>query len=83
MKQNAIVTGADRGLGLAICAGLLEQNWQVFAGLYLPEWHELTDLRNQISGSAAHHLVGCGIDRICPVCCSSGRFTSRPYRLAN
>jgi len=47
MGHNAFVTGADRGLGLAICAGLLKQNWQVFAGQYLPEWHELTDLRDQ------------------------------------
>ena len=47
MQEIAFVTGADRGLGLAICAGLLERNWRVFAGQYLPEWTELTDLADQ------------------------------------
>jgi NAD(P)-dependent dehydrogenase (short-subunit alcohol dehydrogenase family) len=40
----ALVTGADRGLGLALAAGLLERGWRVFAGRYLPDWHELDDL---------------------------------------
>jgi NAD(P)-dependent dehydrogenase (short-subunit alcohol dehydrogenase family) len=46
MKSNRIsfVTGADRGLGLALCAGLLERGWQVFAGQYMPEWPELANL---------------------------------------
>jgi NAD(P)-dependent dehydrogenase (short-subunit alcohol dehydrogenase family) len=47
MQGTAFVTGADRGLGLAICAGLLERNWMVFAGQYLPEWHELTHLDDE------------------------------------
>lgn len=50
MRQIAFVSGADRGLGLALCAGLLERNWQVFAGQYLPEWHELTELYEQYPG---------------------------------
>ncbi|MCS7060198.1 MAG: SDR family NAD(P)-dependent oxidoreductase [Anaerolineae bacterium] len=42
MNQNiALITGADRGLGLALCAGLLEKGWRVFAGQYMPEWPEL------------------------------------------
>ncbi|HLO34124.1 MAG TPA: SDR family NAD(P)-dependent oxidoreductase [Anaerolineales bacterium] len=44
MAGTVFVTGADRGLGLALCAGLLEQGWQVFAGQYLPEWPELSSL---------------------------------------
>ncbi len=40
----ALVTGADRGLGLALCAGLLEKEWRVFAGQYMPEWPELAKL---------------------------------------
>ncbi len=46
MKRNvAVVTGADRGLGFALCAGLLEAGWQVFAGQYMPEWPALDDLK--------------------------------------
>jgi len=41
MEQVALVTGADRGLGLALSANLLERGWQVLAGQYMPEWPEL------------------------------------------
>ncbi len=47
MERTVLVTGADRGLGLGLCAGLLKEGWQVFAGQYLPEWHELTALKNE------------------------------------
>ena len=36
MARTVFVTGGDRGLGFALCAKLLEQGWQVFAGQYLP-----------------------------------------------
>ncbi|MBN1878450.1 MAG: SDR family oxidoreductase [Anaerolineae bacterium] len=44
MYAIAFVTGADRGLGLALCTGLLERGWRVFAGQYMPGWPELGDL---------------------------------------
>jgi len=44
MTRTTFITGADRGLGLALCAGLLEQGWEVFAGQYMPEWQELSTL---------------------------------------
>ena len=44
MNRTAFVTGADRGLGQALSAGLLAQGWQVFAGQYIPEWPELAAL---------------------------------------
>lgn len=47
MQSIAIVTGADRGLGHALCCALLEQGWLVYAGQYLPEWNELTLLKNR------------------------------------
>ncbi|MFT3890678.1 MAG: SDR family NAD(P)-dependent oxidoreductase [Anaerolineales bacterium] len=47
MQQNIFVTGADRGLGLSLCAGLLEQGWNVFAGQYMPEWRDLSSLAEQ------------------------------------
>jgi NAD(P)-dependent dehydrogenase (short-subunit alcohol dehydrogenase family) len=45
MVRIACVTGADRGLGFSLCAGLLRQNWQVIAGQYLPEWFDLNALK--------------------------------------
>jgi NAD(P)-dependent dehydrogenase (short-subunit alcohol dehydrogenase family) len=51
MPENiAFVTGADRGLGLALCAGLLERGWLVFGGQYLPEWPELEALAERFPG---------------------------------
>lgn len=47
MDQTIFVTGADRGLGLSLCAGLLEQGWKVFAGQYMPDWHDLSSLAEQ------------------------------------
>ena len=44
MDSYALVTGADRGLGLALSANLLEQGWQVFAGQNMPDWPELEAL---------------------------------------
>jgi len=41
---HALVTGADRGLGLALCDHLLQRGWRVFAGQYMPEWPELAAL---------------------------------------
>lgn len=41
----AFVTGADRGLGLALTARLLSKGWRVFAGQYMPDWPELAALQ--------------------------------------
>ncbi len=46
----AFVTGADRGLGLALSAGLLERDWVVCAGQYMPDWPELDKLAEQSGG---------------------------------
>src|SRR5690349_2831299 len=47
MAYTVFVTGADRGLGFALCAELLQQDWQVFAGQHKPEWPELAALAGQ------------------------------------
>lgn len=46
-RQIVFVTGADRGLGLALTARLLEKGWRVFAGQYMPDWPELNALAGQ------------------------------------
>jgi NAD(P)-dependent dehydrogenase (short-subunit alcohol dehydrogenase family) len=55
MARTVFVTGGDRGLGWALCAELLEQGWQVFAGQYMPEWLDLSTLTGQHSRTL--HLV--------------------------
>lgn len=44
MDRVAVVTGADRGLGMGISAILLEKGWRVVAGQYMPNWQELGGL---------------------------------------
>ena len=39
--RTALVTGADRGLGLALSKELADNGWRVFAGSYMTEWPEL------------------------------------------
>ncbi len=46
MKKVALVTGADRGLGLGLTKGLLELGWTVVAGRHL-DWPELDDLETR------------------------------------
>jgi NAD(P)-dependent dehydrogenase (short-subunit alcohol dehydrogenase family) len=50
MYRTALVTGADRGLGSALCAGLLARGWRVLAGQYMPDWPELAALAEQYPG---------------------------------
>lgn len=45
MAQVAVVTGADRGLGRAMCAELLERGWRVVAGQFMTDWPELGELK--------------------------------------
>jgi NAD(P)-dependent dehydrogenase (short-subunit alcohol dehydrogenase family) len=50
VDHTALVTGADRGLGLALSKGLLERGWHVFAGQYMPDWPELGALASHYAG---------------------------------
>ena len=58
VQKTALVTGSDRGLGLALCKGLLERGWQVFAGQYMPEWPEL----GVLFGQHPQRLTPIGLD---------------------
>jgi len=60
VKHTAFVTGADRGLGLALCSGLLEKGWQVFGGQYMPGWPDLSVLANRYPGDM--HIVPLDVD---------------------
>ena len=50
MERTAFVTGADRGLGYALTAGLLDKGWRVFGGQYMPEWPALDELAARADG---------------------------------
>lgn len=55
MEQTVLVTGADRGLGVALVAGLLDRGWLVLAGQHRPDWPELSALASRFPGML--HIV--------------------------
>ncbi|MFF2091663.1 SDR family NAD(P)-dependent oxidoreductase [Paenibacillus sp. NPDC058174] len=46
-QHTALITGADRGVGLALAAQLLDKGWQVIAGKYLTQWKGLEELQSR------------------------------------
>ena len=46
-RKTVMITGADRGVGFSLCECFLENGWFVFAGPYMPEWKQLTELLEQ------------------------------------
>src|SRR5690554_986976 len=47
MNKYAVVTGAERGLGLALTKQFLANNFYVFAGRFLKELKELDELKKE------------------------------------
>ncbi len=49
-EKRAYVTGADRGLGLELVRGLLQKDYMVFAGAFMPDEKGLGELADQYAG---------------------------------
>ncbi len=47
MPKTVLITGADRGVGFALCECFLKGGWQVIAGQYMPDWPQLSQLSRQ------------------------------------
>lgn len=60
--KTVFITGADRGVGLALCECFLKEGWQVFAGRFMPRWKELDELKEQYGEKLA--LIA--LDVSCP-----------------
>jgi len=43
--KTVLITGADRGIGFALCECFLKNGWTVMAGQYMPDWKELEKLK--------------------------------------
>lgn len=42
--NTVFITGADRGIGYALCEQFAAGGYQIFAGQFMPDWKELTAL---------------------------------------
>lgn len=47
MKKTIYITGADRGLGLALTEVFLNHGFKVFAGRFMPDWTELDEFKKK------------------------------------
>lgn len=45
--QTVFITGADRGVGFALCQCFIKGGWKVFAGQFMPHWQELEQLKRE------------------------------------
>lgn len=45
--KNVFITGADRGIGFALCRCFLDNGWQVFAGRFMQDWPQLDRLKEE------------------------------------
>ena len=48
--KSVLITGADRGIGFALCRCFLENGWRVFAGRFMKDWLELDGLKTAYGG---------------------------------
>lgn len=49
--KSVFITGADRGIGFALCRCFLKNGWLVFAGRYMEDWPELDGLKKEYGES--------------------------------
>lgn len=47
MNKSVLITGADRGLGLAMVKEFLKIDYNVYAGQYMTDWLELYELQDR------------------------------------
>ena len=45
--EQVFITGADRGVGFALCEQFAMRGYQVLAGQYMPEWKALEGLQRE------------------------------------
>ena len=51
--KSVFITGADRGIGFALCRRFLENGWQVFAGRFMKDWAELDTMKAECGNRLA------------------------------
>lgn len=51
--QTVMITGADRGIGFAMCELFAEHGWRVFAGRFLENWKELDGLKERFPNTVS------------------------------
>lgn len=81
---HVFVTGADRGLGLALCEVFLEKGCRVFAGRFMSEWSELDYLARRYTDRL--HIIDLDVsdmDSVREAAAFTARVTDRVDLLIN
>jgi len=78
---SALVTGADRGLGLSLCKQFLDRGWVVFAGKYLEDYTLLENVRESNLhilklDMGCPHSIAAAKDEVCKITDSLDMFIS-------
>ena len=45
--DSVLITGADRGVGYALCEEFIAHGWKVLSGQFMPEWKQLEELKKK------------------------------------
>lgn len=45
--EHVVITGADRGIGFALCETFVQKGYTVYAGQFMPQWPQLAQLKTQ------------------------------------
>lgn len=61
--KTVFISGADRGVGLALCRLFLENDWTVYAGRFISYWSELEELQAKYQGRLYLVVLDIGDDK--------------------
>ena len=82
--EHVVITGADRGIGLALTETFLQNGYTVYAGQFMPDWPQLGALQKQYPERMHIVLLNVGDDQSVRAAADTiGRLTDRVDYLIN
>ena len=77
--ENVFITGADRGVGFALCEEFAAHGFRVLAGQYMPEWGALAELAEKYPAQFTRmSILSTSSEAVLTASCTEG-YTFRVY----